>query len=153
MMEEMFANLEYWHWAVAGLVLLILEIFAPGAIFMWLGIASLAVAAILALMPSMGWEVQWIIFGVLSIASIIGWRIFFKKHPLPDETDGVILNQRGKEMIGRKLNLSKAITNGTGRTQVGDSWWRVEGPNLEAGTAVVIVDSKGSSIVVEEVKG
>ncbi len=151
MIAEMFANTEYWHWAVAGLVLLILEIFAPGAIFMWLGIAALVVSAILALIPSMSWEVQWIIFGVLSIASIIGWRIFFKKYPLSDEDDGQILNQRGREMIGRKLTLSEAITNGSGRTQVGDSWWRVEGPNLEAGTLVVITDSKGSSIVVKEV--
>jgi len=149
MIIDIFANAQYWHWAVAGLVLLILEMFAPGAIFMWLGIAALVVSAILALIPSLIWEIQWVIFAILSIVSIIGWRVFFRKHPLLDESEKHALNQRGREMIGRKLNLSEAITNGTGRTQIGDSWWRVEGPDLEAGAAVVITDSKGSSVVVE----
>ena len=149
MIIEFFANVEYWHWALAGLVLLILEMFAPGAIFMWLGIAAFVVSAILALFPSMSWETQWFIFGLFSIASIVSWKMYFNKHPLPGESDGQILNQRGQEMIGRKLTLSQAIENGTGRTQIGDTWWRVEGPNLDAGTEVTITDSKGSSIVVE----
>ena len=152
MITEMLTHAEYWHWAVAGLVLLILEIFAPGAIFMWLGIAALAVAAVFAVFPLMAWEIQWAIFAICSIASIVGWKMFFKKHSLSDEADGQILNQRGREMIGRKLILSDAIKNGSGRTQIGDSWWRVEGPDLAAGSKVVITDSKGSSIVVEEVK-
>ena len=149
MIVELFANVEYWHWVVAGLVLLTLEMFAPGAIFMWLGIAAFVVSVILALFPSMSWETQWFIFGLFSIVSIIAWRMFFKKHPLPDDTEGNQLNQRGKDMVGRKLTLSQAIENGTGRTQIGDTWWRVEGPNLDAGTEVTITDSKGSSIVVE----
>jgi hypothetical protein len=152
MITELFANAEYWHWAVAGLVLLILEMLAPGAIFMWLGIAAFVVSALLALMPSMGWEIQWFIFGLFSIVSIIAWRMFFKKHPLADDDEGDHLNQRGREMIGRKLKLSQAIENGSGRTQIGDSWWRVEGPDLEAGTKVIITDSKGSSVVVKAVK-
>ncbi len=149
MIIEALANAQWWHWSVAGLLLLILEMFAPGAIFMWLGIAALVVSAILALIPSLGWELQWVIFAILSIVSIVGWRIFFRKHPLLDESDSHTLNQRGREMIGRKLTLSEAIHNGSGRTQIGDSWWRVEGPDLEAGTEVVITDSKGSSVVVE----
>jgi len=149
MIVELFANVEYWHWAVAGLVLLTLEMFAPGAIFMWLGIAAFVVSALLSLIPSMSWEMQWFIFGLFSIVSIIAWRMFFKKHPLPDDTEGNHLNQRGKDMIGRKLTLSQAIENGTGRTQIGDTWWRIEGPNMEAGTEVIITDSKSSSIVVE----
>jgi hypothetical protein len=146
--QSTLAAAEYWHWAVAGLLLLALEVFAPGAIFMWLGIAALVIAAILAMIPTLSWEWQWSLFSVLSVASIIGWRIFFRRHPLPDEHSPRKLNQRGKELVGRVVTLSQPIENGIGRTQLGDSWWRIEGPDLPAGSKVKIVDSRGSSLVV-----
>ena len=30
-------SMEFWHWLIIGVAFLVLEIFAPGAIFMWFG--------------------------------------------------------------------------------------------------------------------
>lgn len=151
-LDALLSGAKYWHWAVAGLILLALEVFVPGAIFMWLGIAAIVVAIFLGMIPQMSWEWQWTIFSIVSVVSIVGWRIFFKKHPLPDESRVQPLNERGREMLGRKLTLSKPIKNGVGRTRVGDTWWRIEGPDCPAGTVVVVTGSRGASLLVEPVK-
>lgn len=148
--QQWLADAQYWHWAVAGICLLILEAFAPGAIFMWLGISALVVAIVKAIIPIMGWELQWFLFAIFSIVSIIGWRIFFHRHPLPDELEPSKLNQRGKSMIGQKYTLSQPIENGQGRVQIGDSWWRIEGSDLPAGSSIVITGSKGSTLTVAQ---
>ncbi|HFB64818.1 MAG TPA: NfeD family protein, partial [Aeromonadales bacterium] len=97
MIAEALVDLQYWHWGVAGLVLLVLEIFAPGAIFLWFGIAALVVSLLKALIPSLGWELQFIIFSILSVVSIISWRLFFKKNPPREDPDSQTLNRRGSE--------------------------------------------------------
>ena len=35
-------TLTYWHWLIAGVVMLGLEMFLPGAVFLWLGVAACA---------------------------------------------------------------------------------------------------------------
>ena len=39
-MSEFLEGLEFWHWLVLGVVLAIIEVFAPGAFFLWLGISA-----------------------------------------------------------------------------------------------------------------
>lgn len=150
MIVESLIDAQYWHWAVAGLVLLILEIFAPGAIFLWFGIAALVVSVLKAIFPTMGWELQLIIFSVLSIASIISWRLFFKRNPPKEDPESNTLNRRGSEFLGRKIELTTAIVDGVGKVKLGDTMWRVEGPNAAVGTQVTVVACKGSSLVVEK---
>lgn len=149
MIVESLTELQYWHWGVAGLILMVLEIFAPGAIFLWFGIAALVVSVLKAIIPSMGWELQFIIFSVLSVVSIISWRLFFKKNPPEEDPDSQTLNRRGSEYLGRKVELSTAIVDGVGKVKLGDTMWRVEGPDAPKGSQVEVVDSRGSSLVVK----
>ena len=51
-------TLAYWDWFIAGLVLVILEIFAPGAVFLWLGIAAGVVGAVVFFAPYLEWKIQ-----------------------------------------------------------------------------------------------
>ncbi|TIU25428.1 MAG: NfeD family protein, partial [Mesorhizobium sp.] len=46
------------------------------------------------------------------------------------------LNRRGAQMVGRTATLSEPIQNGRGRIRLGDTLWRVSGPDLPAGTQV-----------------
>lgn len=148
MIIEALQQAQYWHWAVAGLVLFILEILAPGAVFLWFGIAALVVSILKAIIPGLGWEMQLAIFSILSVVSIIGWRLFFKKNPPQRDPDSEKLNRRGSEFTGRKVELTQAIVEGVGKVKLGDTMWRVEGPDAAVGTLVKIVDSRGSSLVV-----
>jgi len=149
MIIEALQQAQYWHWAVAGIILMVLEILAPGAVFLWFGIAAIVVSIIKAIIPGLGWEMQLAIFSILSVVSIIGWRLFFKKNPPAHDPDSDSLNRRGSEFLGRKVDLAKDIVDGVGKVKLGDTMWRVEGPDAPKGTSVEVVDSRGSSLVVK----
>jgi len=40
----MLEQLTYWHWFILAALLIILEVFAPGAFMLWIGIAAGVVA-------------------------------------------------------------------------------------------------------------
>ena len=52
-------------------------------------------------------------------------------------------------MVGRKIPLVEAITNGIGRVQIDDTFWRVEGEDLDKDTLISIIDSDGATLKVE----
>ncbi len=144
----MFEGLLYWHWIVLGFLLLILEMLAPGAIFMWFGVGALLVGGLLFLFPEMGWEWQVLVFAMISLASIFAWRTIRKNNP-DDDTESGTLSQRGKSLVGRKTPLVEAIVNGVGRVQIDDTYWRVEGSDMEIDTLVVVTGSDGATLEVE----
>ncbi len=145
----MLEGLVYWHWIVLGFVLLILEMLAPGAILMWFGAGAILVGGLLFIFPGIGWEWQILIFSIFSIVCLFGWRYFRKNSP-EDNTDSGTLNQRGKALIGRKVPLVEAIENGVGRVQIDDTFWRVEGADLQKESLVRVVSSDGATLEVEQ---
>ncbi|MFV2060287.1 MAG: NfeD family protein [Gammaproteobacteria bacterium] len=140
-------TLVYWNWWILGIGLIILEIFAPGAIFMWMGIAAGIVGFILMLFPDITWQVQFIIFSVFSVASIVAWHSYLKKNPT--KTDQPTLNRRGQQYVGRTFTLEEAIVNNVGKIKVDDSIWKVEGENCDAGAQIKVVDVDGVVLKVE----
>lgn len=147
----MVATMEFWHWMVIGVFLLVLEVFAPGAILMWFGFGGLLTGALLWLIPSMSIEWQILIFSLFSIASVLLWKKYGSKADTM-ETDNPNLNNRLRDYIGRDTVLIEAISNGTGLAKVGDSAWKVRGKDLPKGTRVKIVDLDGMFFVVEAVE-
>ncbi len=142
----------YWHWIVLGFILLILEMLAPGAILMWFGASAIVVGGLLFLFPDMGWEWQVLIFAILSLTSLFVWKKTRKNLPEEDTESGT-LNQRGKALVGRKVPLKEAIKNGVGRVQIDDTFWRVEGEDLEKGELVVVTDTDGATLRVKAFEG
>ncbi len=140
-------TLAYWDWFIAGVVLVILEIFAPGAVFMWLGIAAGVVGGIVFFAPGLDWKVQFTLFAVLSVVSIIASRRYLKRRPL--ETDHPELNRRGAQYMGRNFVLDQDLSGGHGRMKVDDTTWRIEGPDLAAGTTVHVTAVNGATLRVE----
>ena len=147
-MSELLGPLTYWHWFIAALVLLILEAFMPGAVFLWLGIAAGFTALLVLLVPSVLWQVQFVVFVVASVGSILAWRHYKQSQP-PDQTDQPALNRRGEQYIGRVVTLDSAIVNGTGRIRLADTTWKVNGPDLPAGAKAKIAGVDGAVLRIE----
>jgi inner membrane protein len=143
-----FAGILYWHWWVAGLSLLIVETFLPGAIFLWLGISAILVGGLVLIAPGIDWQVQFVLFSVLSVAAIVLWRRY---HPARQETDAEVpaLNRRGESYVGRVFTLDQPIVNGTGKLRVDDSQWRIVGTDVPAGAKVRVVQADGANLHVE----
>lgn len=146
---EILAGYGSWSWIVGGLVLLAIELLAPGGVFIWLGGAAVG-TGLISLVTIIGWPMQWAIFGVLSIAAIMAWLAIRRRAPI--ETDRPFLNKRADKLIGREGFLSEPIIGQTGRMEVGDSVWRVTGPELPTGHRVRIIGHKGTMLEVESVE-
>ncbi len=143
-------DLLYWHWIVLGLVLIILEMLLPGFVLMWFGAGALLVGSLLYIFPEISWQWQFFIFSIFSVLSLFGWRYWSKNNESDDPESGV-LNQRGKALVGRKTVLIEAIVNGVGRVQLDDTFWRVNGDDLDKDKLVLIVDVDGATLKVEVV--
>lgn len=129
-------SLAFWHWLVLGVGLAIIEVFAPGAFFLWLGISAGIVGVLLWLIPGTPWELQVLLFATLSIASVVLARRYLKAYPL--ETDLPNLNQRGHQYVGRVFTLEEPVINGQGKIQVDDSTWKITCDDCAVGTKVII---------------
>ncbi len=134
-------TLEFWHWWIFAVVLLILEVFAPGSFFLWMGASAGVVGGMLFVFPGMDWKLQWFVFAVLSVASILLWRNHLRKHPT--ETDQPMLNRRGEQYVGRIFTLAEPIVNGIGKIHVDDSTWKIEGVDCGAGEQVEVIGVDG----------
>jgi membrane protein implicated in regulation of membrane protease activity len=142
-------GLSYWGWLIIGLVLLGLELVASFSFFLWLGASALVTALVLFVLPDTGWEVQFLIFSVLSVVSIILSRRFLVNRQTESEVPN--LNRRAQQYIGRVFTLSEAIEQGEGKIKVDDTHWKVSGPKLDRGAEVRVTGTNGSVFTVEAV--
>lgn len=137
-----------WAWIIAGLVLLALELVVPGGFLLWMGISGI-VTGLVALFWAVGWPLQWLIFGLLSLVSIALWVRWTRSRPTP--TDRPYLNRRADQFVGHEAVLEQPIQQGFGRVVLGDTVWRVSGADLPVGQRVRIVGHDGAVLRVEAI--
>jgi inner membrane protein len=133
-----------WDWFVAGGVLLVLEVLAPGVFMLWLGLAALLVGAI-SLVVEWPWQAQFVAFAVFAIAAIPVWRRLSRGT----RTDQPFLNRRAEAFVGRVFTLEKPIVDATGTIGIDDTVWRVSGPDTPAGSKVKVTRVDGAALHVE----
>ncbi|WP_353186860.1 NfeD family protein [Bosea sp. (in: a-proteobacteria)] len=137
-----------WLWAILGLLLIGGEILAPGVFLIWLGLAALLTGAVVGL-AGLGWQAACIVFAVFAVACVVAGRLLTRRRSEePDAATG--LNDRGRQLVGKVFRLEATMTGGEGRIRVGDSSWRITGPELLAGTEIRVVRVEGATLVVEK---
>jgi inner membrane protein len=134
--------IQFWHWWALGGVLAIVEVFAPGFMFLWVGVAAGLVGCLLLIWPGLQLPGQIFAFALLSVASVLAWRRVQKAHPATSDEPN--LNRRGAQYVGQRGTLIVPIVNGRGRIRLGDSSWTVTGPDLPAGVYVEVTDTEGT---------
>jgi inner membrane protein len=139
-MHTLFA-LGPWNWMILAAILFVLEVTAPGIFFMWFGLAAI-VTGLLAFALDIGWQWQLVWFCLLSLAAVLLALKYLRKHPLHSERP--LLNERAVQHIGQCYDLIEPIVNGRGSVKIGDSIWRVEGPELPKGARVRILGANGT---------
>lgn len=145
-MHDFLQGLTWWHWWIVAAVLAALETFVPGALAIWFAAAALLLGALL-LAVDFRWELQLVLFGLLSVVATMLWWYFGRSKD--DESTQPMLNQRAAQYIGRVFPLAEAIQGGRGKVQVGDSVWLVQGTDAPIGAQVRVVSVKGSVLYVE----
>ncbi len=147
-MLDWIANFGGWSWAILGLLLIGGEMLAPGVFLIWLGLAALLTGAVVGLF-GIGWQAAMLVFAMLAGACVLAGRLLTRRRAEePDAATG--LNDRGRQLIGKVFRLEATMAGGAGRVRVGDSSWRIVGPELLAGAEVKVVRVEGSTLVVEK---
>jgi len=142
---ETIVALGAWNWMILAAVLFVLELTAPGIFLMWFGVAAVA-TALLVFRYDIAWQWQLIWFCGLSLASVLLAAKYLRKHPL--ESERPLLNERGVQLIGQSFDLIDPIVNGRGSVKIGDSIWRVAGPELPKGARIKVVGADGTLLKV-----
>jgi inner membrane protein len=145
-MTVMFSTLGTWNWLIFGVVLMALELIAPGVFLFWLGLAALLVGLLsFAIHPS--WQVQILMFAVFAAAAVPLWRRVARSGTAVSKSNP-FLNKRADALVGRVFTLEKPIIDGSGTVRIDDTIWRVAGPDTPAGSRVRIVQADGASLTV-----
>lgn len=144
----LFASLGAWNWLIFGVLLMALELLAPGVFLFWLGLAAL-LAGLLSFAIEPSWQMQILLFAAFAVAAVPVWRRIARQKP--GVNPNPFLNRRSDALVGRICTLEKPIVDGEGVVRIDDTVWRVAGPDAPAGSRVRIVHADGASLTVAAV--
>ncbi|MBD1390881.1 NfeD family protein [Neiella sp. HB171785] len=139
-------------WAIAGIILVVLEVVLPTSWLLWPGLAALIVALLHWLIP-LGWTAQLLTFAALTMLMLVIGRRFY--NPANIRSSQPDLNQQVGRHQGKVASLTQDVENGRSRIHLGDSEWQVElpaGETAKAGTQVEITGQRSNTLLVKIVE-
>lgn len=148
MFKSIIDTLGPWTWIVAGLILLALEVLAPGTFFLWFGVSAIIIGVVALIFTDLAWQTEVIAFLVLAVVLVIVGRRYYGGGLGRIRPTG--LNERAQNLVGRETVLGEPLVDGRGRIRVDDTVWRVTGPDMPSGSRVKVVAADGSVLRVEK---
>jgi len=145
-MELIFDNLNFIHWLILGIGLIIIELFLWTVFLLWVGSSAITSGVIYFLFPNISGLMQLLIFAVIAIAA----TSLAKKY-YPVKTVDEQLHNKAKSHIGKECTI-ESIENGVTKVKIGKSLWFAKGSNLSTGQTVKIIDVESSTFIVEPSK-
>lgn len=141
---------EWWHWAVAGVALILAELAVPAFVLIWFGLGGLLVALVLALWQEMGSTAQLGLWLVASLGFTVAWFKFFKPGQLKTQVGASDANVVGE--VGLLTHDVAPFTKGEVRFQKpilgGEVWPCRADEEISAGSRVKLVAVEGSLLKV-----
>jgi len=142
-MEMLLDNLNYLHWLVFGLALIIVELFLWSMFLLWIGASAITISIVFYLYPEVSWGLQVLSFILLSVVSTFLAKKYFPVKTVDDE-----LNLNAKAHIGKECTVV-SIDSNTVKVRLGESLWFAKGCEMSVGQKVRIIDTDSSTFIVE----
>ena len=142
-MEMLLENLNYLHWLVFGLALVIVELFLWSMFLLWIGASAITISIVFYLYPGVSWGLQVLSFLLLSAVSTFLAKKYFPVKTVDDE-----LSINAKSHIGKECTVV-SIENSIVKVSLGESLWFAKGCEMSVGQKVQIVDVESSTFIVE----
>lgn len=140
---ETFLELGPWGWYILALLLLGLELLAPGTFFLWFGISAFCVGTLNLAVP-LPWQSNTLLFVGLALTSIVLSYQILRKPQSEQST----LNRRGLSYVGQHFVLRQPLESGRGHLEIGDTVWQITGPDLPIGSPVEVTGCSGTTLTV-----
>jgi membrane protein implicated in regulation of membrane protease activity len=135
-----------WLWLIGGVLLLILEVIAPGFFLVFIGAAAIA-TGLFTVLFDLGSASQLALFALYAVIAVMVGRKFYANRT-SDSTDP-LLNDRAGRLVGKSVTVVAAVDEHGGRVKVGDTEWSARGGPAEVGERVRITGVDGNCLTVE----
>ena len=143
-------TLEWWHWEIAGLALVLLELAVPAFFIIWFGFGAMLVGLVLLLAPGLALSAQIGVWVLASVAMTVLWFRVFKRSQ-----HKTLVGTAAGEVIGEIGLLVSAVApfeRGKVRFQRpvlgAEEWACVAESAIAAGQRVRVVSVEGSYVKV-----
>ncbi|MDY6890754.1 MAG: NfeD family protein [Pseudomonadota bacterium] len=146
-------QIEYWHWFVFGMLLMLAELAVPSFTIFWFGLGAMLMALLVWLLPAMGLSLQLVLWAVGSALFALAW--FRLLRPLMrDRTKAGISREAVLGETGQVIQTPQPERRGRVRFTtpvLGDDEWEFicEQP-VEVGDRVVITEISGNTLIVRK---
>jgi membrane protein implicated in regulation of membrane protease activity len=143
-------TLEWWHWEIAGLALVLLELAVPAFFVIWFGFGAMLVGLVLLVAPGLALSAQIGVWVLASVAMTVLWFRVFKRSQ-----HKTLVGTAAGEVIGEIGLLVSAVApfeRGKVRFQRpvlgAEEWACVAESAIAAGERVRVVSVEGSYVKV-----
>ena len=143
-------TLEWWHWEIAGLALVLLELAVPAFFVIWFGFGAMLVGLVLLVAPALALSAQIGVWVLASVAMTVLWFRVFKRSQ-----HKTLVGTAAGEVIGEIGLLVSAVApfeRGKVRFQRpvlgAEEWACVAESAITAGERVRVVSVEGSYVKV-----
>ena len=143
-------TLEWWHWEIAGLALVLLELAVPAFFIIWFGFGAMLVGLVLLVAPGLALSAQIGVWVLASVAMTVLWFRVFKRSQ-----HKTLVGTAAGEVIGEIGLLVSAVApfeRGKVRFQRpvlgAEEWACVAESAIAAGERVRVVSVEGSYVKV-----
>lgn len=145
-------ELEWWHWAVGGIVLILAELAVPAFVLVWFGLGALVMAVVTFVSPGQDMTLQLLSWLTISVVLIGYWFKVFK--PNQHKTR---IGMSASDVVGEIGVLTRDVgpfVRGEVRFQkplVGaDSWPCIADEEIRSGERVKVLTLEGSLLKVKK---
>ena len=146
--------IEYWHWIVFGIVLMVSEIFIGSFFIFWFGAAAVVVGLLILPLPDMSPAAQLIIWAVSSASFALAWFKLVKPLNV-DKTKAGLSKEALVGEIGQVLQIPSGEKRGKVRFPApvlgSDEWLIISHDTISIGDRVRVVDLSGNALIIEKV--
>jgi membrane protein implicated in regulation of membrane protease activity len=146
-------QIEYWHWVVFGMLLILAELVVPSFTIFWFGLGALLMAPLVWLLPELTLNLQLVLWAIGSGLFALAWFRLLRPM-MRDRTKAGISREAVLGETGQVIEAPQVGRRGRVRFTtpvLGDDEWEFicEQP-VEVGDRVVITEISGNTLIVRK---
>ena len=142
--------IEWWHWAIGGIVLILLELAIPAFFVIWFGLGALLVAGVMLLAGELSLTAQLLLWILASLAMVGLWLRVFRPsqhRTLVGTADGEVIGEVGL-LVGAVAPYQRGKVRFQRPILGSEEWACMAESNITAGERVRVVSIEGNYLKV-----
>jgi membrane protein implicated in regulation of membrane protease activity len=141
---------EWWHWAIAGIILVVSELVVPAFVLIWFGLGAMLVSLLIAIFPLVDFTGQLALWLLSSVVLIACWFKIFRPGQLKTRAGASDPSVIGE--VGLLVRAVGSYERGEVRFQKpilgGEVWSCIADESIATGERVRVIAIEGSLLKV-----